>query len=339
MSLSDSRSPAKAAWMLLGATALWGISFLLMKSLGQCQQKLAPGASTWFVSALSVMVRFGAAALILLVWNRRAICNLRSSELWQGAGLGVFGGLGLLFQMDGVQHAPASTAAFLTQFYCLLVPVFFALRKREWPRRGVASSCAMVLGGVAVLADFHWQGLRLGRGEAETIVASILFAAQILWLERPGFAANRTGPATLVMFVVVTLVILPVVFLTGTGFKDAVAAYSSPAAIAISGFLSLACTLGPYCLMNHWQSRLSATHASLIYCSEPLFTSVLALFFPAWISMMANIDYPNEGVTWRLLVGGGLITAANLFVFWNASHLKEGEIQKNETDLRQLRGD
>ena len=60
----------------------------------------------------------------------------------------------------------------------------------------------MVLGGVAVLADLHASDLRLGRGEAETIAASLLFTGQILWLERPVFAAGRAVPVTLVMFAV-----------------------------------------------------------------------------------------------------------------------------------------
>ena len=52
----------------------------------------------------------------------------------------------------------------------------------------------------------------------------------------------------------------------------------------------------------------------LIYCAEPLFASVLALFLPGWFSGWTGLDYPNEHLTTRLLIGGGFITAANVLL-------------------------
>jgi hypothetical protein len=40
----------------------------------------------------------------------------------------------------------------------------------------------------------------------------------------------------------------------------------------------------------------------------------MALFLPSWFSIWAAIDYPNETATWTLLVGGGLITVANVLL-------------------------
>ena len=181
----------------------------------------------------------------------------------------------------------------------------------------------MVLGGVAVLANFQWSELRLGRGEAESILGSLFFTAQILWLERSVFTGNRSSLVTMVMFAVVASLLLPVALLTGNGVGEWIALYNTGVAIGIILFLTLACTLICYGLMNHWQSHIPATHASLIYCSEPLFTSVFALFLPEYLAGLAKINYANEHVTLRLLVGGGLITAANLLVLWQSSRLKK----------------
>jgi len=74
------------------------------------------------------------------------------------------------------------------------------------------------------------------------------------------------------------------------------------------------CTLGAFMVMNVWQRHVTATEAGLIYCSEPVFASLLALFLPAIFSSWANIHYANEILTLRLLVGGGLITAANVLL-------------------------
>src|SRR5262245_12689665 len=115
--MSAENKPLKACLMLLFATVLWGSSFVVMKALGQSQVKIAPGIDSWLISATSLVLRFGLAALVLLLWNVRSIGKMTRFELWQGAGLGLFGGLGILFQMDGVMHTAASTSAFLTQCY------------------------------------------------------------------------------------------------------------------------------------------------------------------------------------------------------------------------------
>ncbi len=68
--------------------------------------------------------------------------------------------------------------------------------------------------------------------------------------------------------------------------------------------------------MNAWQPHLPATQAGLIYCCEPLFTSIFALFLPALMSDAFRIHYENDVLTTRLLTGGALITAANLLAIW-----------------------
>ncbi len=153
--------------MLLLATSFWGTTFLLMKALGQCQQQLVPGGSTWFFSSLSLLVRFAGGAALLLLWNRRGLVQATRLERALGAGLGFFGGVGLIFQMDGVQYTPASTSAFLTQCDCILIPALMAVRRRQLPAKAVVASCALVLFGVTLLANVNWSELRVGRGEAE----------------------------------------------------------------------------------------------------------------------------------------------------------------------------
>jgi drug/metabolite transporter (DMT)-like permease len=258
------------------------------------------------------VVRFALAALLLAVWRGRGFARFTRLELWQGAGLGFFGGIGILFQMDGVLRIPASTSAFLTQGYCVWVPLAVALHRRRWPSMTLAFSCLMVLAGVAVLSNLSLSDLRLGRGEAETLAASLLFSGQILWLERPVFAGTRTVPVTLVMFVVVALLTLPTTVVTCREPRELLAVFHSAPAVGLIVFLALVCTLVPTMLMNRWQPRMSASIASLIYASEPLLTSGFALFVPACLSRLANVNYTNEILGSSLLLGGGLILAANL---------------------------
>src|SRR5690606_32280937 len=112
-------------------------------------------------------------------------------ELKQGLALGLFAAAGMLFQSDGLQFTAASTSAFLTQFYAIMIPVYLALRTRRHPGAHVWLCCALVLAGVAILGRFDWQALRFGRGEWETLLSSVFFMGQILWLERAEFRGNR----------------------------------------------------------------------------------------------------------------------------------------------------
>ena len=224
----------------------------------------------------------------------------------------------MLLQMDGINYTAASTSAFLTSCYCVIIPVIVACRRREWPPARVAVSCVAVLAGHGdSRRDQPAHALRLGRGEWETLGASVFFAGQILWLERPVYARNRTAHATLVMFATLAAAMGPVAYARGRAGGDFfVAAAGSPVVIILLLGLTLGCTLVTFSLMNHWQRHLAATEAGLIYCAEPVWTSLAALVLPAWLAAWAGVTYGNEPPTLRLLVGGVLITAANVAVQW-----------------------
>ncbi len=308
----------KALTMLMIATFFWGSSFIIMKALVLKQQTVVPEASTWHLTALSLILRFGIAGLFILVWSPRQIAKMTRLEFYEGAGLGVVGGLGLLFQMDGVNYTSASTAAFLTQSYCIFIPLLVACRKREWPSRTIALSTAMVLIGVAILSQFDFRMMKIGRGELETLIASLFFTAQILWLERPMFRQNNPHNFTFVMFIVSALIFIPVPLSTG-GLAMSITAFSSVQALLLILFVAIFCTNIAYGLMNYWQSHVDATRAGLIYSTEPVFTSIFALLLPQWLSVFAAIDYKNEEITRNQVFGGGLIVAANILIIVQAA--------------------
>lgn len=302
----------EAVAMLVLATACWSLSFPVMKTLTLAQQELLPGVSTWFISALCVLYRFTLAAVGMAVLAAPVLRGLTRREVAQGVGLGLFGSGGLLFQLDGLAYTSASTSAFLTQFYCLLIPLWLALRHRRPPAPRVWLCSAAVLAGVAVLAGFDWRTFRLGRGEIETLIGSVLFTGQILWLQRPCYAGNDVRRFSLVMFAVMALSMVPAAVLTTRAASDWWVAYRTGPLLTLLVVLVGVCTFGGYLLMNRWQPRLPATQAGLIYCAEPVFVSLLVLFLPELLGWFAGVHYPNEHLTGRLLLGGGLITAANV---------------------------
>jgi drug/metabolite transporter (DMT)-like permease len=303
--------------MLVLANLYWGISFPLIKSITSLNRVLLPGAGTWFFSAATVAPRYVIAALLLLLFRRGA--RPTAGELKQGLGIGAFAVGGTFFQTDGMQFTAASTSSFLTQFSAILIPAWFALRHRRSPGVVVWLGCALVLLGVAILGHLDWRTLRMGRGEWETLLSSMFFMGQILWLEKPEFAGNRPGTVTLAMFTLMSAVFVAVAAATAPAMCALVVPWTSPPWVGLTLALAVVCTVGAFSIMNEWQPKITSTEAGLIYCVEPIFASVFALFLPAMFSRWAAIDYPNEHATWSLLVGGGLITIANIIVQVKAS--------------------
>jgi drug/metabolite transporter (DMT)-like permease len=189
-----------------------------------------------------------------------------------------------------------------------------ACTQRALPPLAVAVSSILVLAGAAILANFDFRELKIGRGEAETLLAAVFFAGQILWLEKPEFRENRTSHFTVVMFLGTALLALPVAVFYAPDAPSFFKAYDDLPVILMMAALILFCTIGSYGLMNIWQRHITATEAGLIYCLEPVAASAFALFLPGWLSGVAGIQYANEYITRDLVVGGGLILAANVLI-------------------------
>lgn len=300
--------------LLLVANFFWGLSFPIVKALAQLHSALLPGVGTWFSTVYTVAPRFLLAVLVLVALRPRSFWRLTRDELKQGGVMGLFLAGGMLLQSDGLHFTAASTSAFLTQLYAILVPVWLAVRLRRNPGWLVWACCGLVLTGVAILGRFDWEALQFGRGEWETLLSSLFFMGPILWLDKKEFAANRPEKITLVMFVTEALVFWVLAGATAPSAAALLRPWQSPAWVGLTVGLTGFCTLGAFTLMNTWQPKITATEAGLLYCVEPIFASVLALFLPALFSVWAGIDYASERATASLLVGGGLITLANVLI-------------------------
>jgi drug/metabolite transporter (DMT)-like permease len=312
--LTPTQLRTRALLMLLLANFFWGLSFPVIKALLLLQERLLPGASSWVVTLHTVAPRFLLATLLVGIWQWRTLRTITRGEWKQGVVIGLFAAAGMLFQNDGLQFTEASTSAFLTQFYAILIPVWLAVRQRKNPSALVWVCCALVLAGVAILGRFDWQKLHLGRGEWETLLCSLFFMGQILWLEKKEFAANRPIQITLVMFATQAVVFWSLLLAIAPEPALLLRPWSSGPWLGLTAVLTLLCTIGAYWIMNAWQPKITATEAGLIYCVEPIFGSLMACFLPALLSAWAAIHYPNEVATWTLIFGGGLITVANVLL-------------------------
>jgi drug/metabolite transporter (DMT)-like permease len=170
------------------------------------------------------------------------------------------------------------------------------------------------MAGMAVLCDVRWRDLRIGKGEGLTLLASVVFAGQILWLDRREFASCDKTRASLVQCAVIAMMFAPFAVLLAAAPRDLWTASASLPALGMQATLALGCAVGAFLLMNHWQPKLQPTRAGLIYCAEPVFASLYAMLLPAWLGRMGGFSYANEQLTANLWIGGGLITLANVAI-------------------------
>ena len=311
-----------ALLMLTIANFCWGLSFPVIKAVTLLHAKLLPAAGTWFSAIYTIAPRFVLASALMALWHGRGLARITQLEIRQGIVMGLFAASGMLLQTDGLQFTAASTSAFLTQLYAIMIPLWLAFRHRRNPGAIVWIACILVVIGGAVLGHFNpftafgrgFAPMTFGRGEWETLLSSVFFMGQILWLERTDFAANRPERLTLVMFLTEALIFATLAICSAPHLQALAQPWASPAWVGLTLVLTLVCTIAAFSLMNAWQPKITSTEAGLIYCIEPIFGSLMALFLPAWFSMWGAIDYPNEHLTWALIVGGGLITLANILV-------------------------
>jgi drug/metabolite transporter (DMT)-like permease len=309
--------------MLVLANALWGLSFPIMKAILMLNRSLVPAAGAWFISAEAMAPRFLVAALAACLLAGAAGLRVTRREAIQGAEVGGFATLGTLFQCDGLQYTSGSVSAFLTQFSAILIPLWMAFRHRRNPGALVWFGCILVLAGVAILGHFDWRSGRLGRGEWETLLCSVFFGWQIIGIGKREYAGNRPAAVTRVILVVQAVLLLGFSCLVAPRPRDLVAPWASAGWVSLTLVFGWACTFIAFSIMTRWQPSISSTEAGLLYCIEPIFASLFVLFLPGFLSRGLGLDYPDEHATWSLVVGGGLITVANIVVQMKAAHLLE----------------
>jgi drug/metabolite transporter (DMT)-like permease len=312
---SDNRQ--KAILWLVFAAILWGLSFPVVQVIFANFRHLLPEAEAYFFTSFLVTYRFGLAAFLMLPYLWLKKIRFTRLEWQQGAELTILGGIGLWLQADGLAYTTATTSAFLTQGYCVLLPLFVAFKTKKMPRLNVWASVLLVVCGVAWLSGVNLRSAHIGRGEIETLGAAVFFTFQILCLENPRYAKNRSAPITFIMFAGIAALFLPLTLAGASSLSEMKTLFMSPSATSLILFLALFCSVIPYGLMNLWQSKISSIEAGLIYSSEPVFTAALVLFLPAWLGALVGHPQVNESLTLALIGGGSLITMANVMV-----HLK-----------------
>jgi drug/metabolite transporter (DMT)-like permease len=281
-----------AAAALLGVTAVWGSTFFLIKDL--LDRVPAPDF---------LAVRFAIAFAAMFLIAPRAMSRLTPVVRRRSAYAGGVYGVAQIMQTVGLGHTDASVSGFITGLYVVATPVLASLAFRQRISRTVWLAVALSTIGLAILS---LRGFAVGFGESITLVCAILYAVHIVVLSRWSTAKDAYAMATIQMGVIAALCFVAAIP-GGLTLPERSGDWIATVYMALAaGALAM--------LAQTWaQSQLDAARAALLMTMEPVFAATFA------------ITFGNEGLGWRLLIGGALVLAA--MVLAESSGRSETDVQ------------
>lgn len=272
----------RAEMALAGVAFIWGATFVVVKSA-------LADVSTFLFLAL----RFSLATLLLGFWLRGRLLRRARVNWTGGAGCGLLLFAGYALQTAGLRWTTASSSAFITGLYVVLVPLFGSLVYRNRPRLAELGAAALATAGTAMMSGgmpSQWN-----RGDLLTAGCAAAFAGHILAVER---YSRRMDFEQLSLMQIAVVAVL----------SWAAAAVLEPPRIQWTPRLwfallatSLLATALSFVLYTWAQGHTSAARAALIFALEPVFAGVVA-----WAA--------GERWTAGRLAGAALILAAIVLV-------------------------
>ena len=309
-----------AVTVLAVCCVFWGFSFPAMQIAAAAVDRALAGAGAGGrVSELAIRGtfngwRFGIAGLLCLALTARRFRHLTAHELSGGLIVGAFFGGGMLLQVYGLKYTLPSVSSFLTALP-IYAPLGQALVLKRPVGKTVWTAVGIAVVGIVILSiggnDPHAQGNLTQHppipylGEILTILGTMMFAGQILSVDRFG---QKSDPSRLTTVMLLTSGVLSLLIgvVAGGG-----AMYHAPVLSALShdrefvGYFSTLVIFSSVLalqLMNTWQPRIAPATATVVYCLEPVFGTIFSILFG------------TETLIPSTVLGGAIILAAVVLV-------------------------
>jgi drug/metabolite transporter (DMT)-like permease len=281
MSANWKSSPIIASVALVGVTAVWGYTFLVVQDA---------------VATMPVMDflawRFLLASFVMIALRPTRLRTVTRLELLRGIGLGTVLGLGYIAQTYGLRYTSAAISGFITGMFVVLTPVMSWILPRRKTNRNTWMVVALATAGLALLSLNGWS---VGIGELLTLGCAIFFAIHIVGL---GEWSAQYEPYTFALLQIATVGIISLI----AAIPEGIAVPPNTevwGVVAITGVLATAVAF----FIQTWaQSLISATRAAVVMTMEPVFAGLFAVVIG------------GDQLTLRTVVGAACILAAMLII-------------------------
>jgi drug/metabolite transporter (DMT)-like permease len=284
------RSPAAASLSLLGATAVWGATFPVVKDA------ITPAGPMQVFDY--IVWRFAVATLAMVLLRPRAIAQLGREGRRHGTLLGLALGIGFVTQTMGLQRAPSSVSGFITGMFVVFAPLITALILRRRVSRTAWIAVAAATFGLALLsvgASGSDSTKATALGLVLLISCAFWFGVNIVGLGEWSARYDSYGLA-LMQLTVVGVVCVPFALFEKGGLAPPPDRSSWFAVI----LTALAATSLAFMVQTWAQSVLDPTRASVIMTMEPVWTGIFA------------VSFAGETMTAVAVVGAALVVAGML---------------------------
>lgn len=305
---SSNRQRLAATAVLIAMTACWGSTFPIIHGL------LDRVPVVDFLA-----LRFTAAAVLMVAIAPRAVGSLSPAARRHAVVLGLLYGAAQLLQTYGLAHTSASVSGFVTGMYVVMTPLLAAALLRTRVSGATWTAVGLATVGLGVLS---LRGVALGLGETVTLIAAAGYALHIIGLGAWSKAREALGMA-IVQCIVIAVLCSAVALPGGMTLPERREDWLAVAYMAVFA------SAGALFAQTWAQAHLPPTRSAIIMSMEPVF----AAFFAVVIG--------SEGVTSRMLIGGGLVLAAMLLVELRGSHpdADEAAVSVTEIESTLARGD
>lgn len=251
----------KADIFLLVITAIWGLSFPLMKNVLD------------FMPAFAYLsLRFFLAALVLIAIFYKSLFKLNRLTVLYSAVIGflLFGGMA--FQVFGLYSTKASNSAFITGLNVVMVPVVSALLLKKKPDIASILGVLIAFGGLFILSG----GLTLSFnfGDLLTLICAIFWTFQIIFIDK--FTEKQDAKAIAVLQMVFAA-LFNSMFWVAFERKPIEFNWTIVYTILITGILGTALAFAGQTIA---QKYTTPTRTALIFTAEPVFGAAFAMIIP-----------------------------------------------------------
>ena len=274
-------SPRLALTALVGVTAVWGWTFLIVKDAIQVMPVMD-----------FLAVRFTLAAVVMFALRPTCLRHMSRRGWWRGIILGILLGLAYITQTQGLLYTSPAISGFITGMSVVFTPLvaWLLLRQKIGPRTWLAVALACI--GLGLLSLHGWS---FGAGELLTLACAIFIASHIIGLGQWS-AEHETYGLALIQIATVAIISLIAAAPGGITMPPDVEVWRT---IGITAILATAVAF----FVQTWaQSLVSPTHAAVVLTMEPVFAGVF------------SIAFGGEKVTLRIILGALCILAAMFII-------------------------
>lgn len=258
---------ALADGALLVVTAIWGLTFVMVRDAVHAYPVFAFLATRFALALVGL--------LPILVWRRH---HLRPTprgprparQLAAGVLIGLALFAGYAFQTMGLLYTTPAKAGFITGLSVVIVPVLGVIFLRERLNPAVVAGVAVALAGLSLLSLSGVRSLAaINPGDLLVLACAVSFAGQIVLVGR---FAPRMNALLLTTAQIATVAVLAAVIALVWERPPIWPPRGQPLFAALfTGLLATALAFG---VQTAAQRFTTATHAALIFATEPVFAAL-----------------------------------------------------------------